>query len=151
MGSYSIPTCPSCAKTMELVDNSVAPYRPWTRQMIYKDHHFETREVQCHSLTIKESADVVFTKSVTTRSMSVFGKATGNIVVNGRLRILQGGWLSGLVSARAIQLDPGGNLEAEARILNGSDLPLVQPIPATQVWRCPAWPKCRATLPLRPI
>jgi hypothetical protein len=149
MGTYMFPTCPSCAQTMELIDDSAAAQGRQGRDVVYKDRHFEGEEIDCKTLTLKKSAEVVFLKSVTARAMSVAGKATGNFVINGRLHIAAGGCVSGLVSARAIQLDPGGTLEADARILNEAELAHIRPMPVMQIWRCPAWPKCRATLPVR--
>lgn len=149
IGNYMFPTCPSCARTMELIDDSAAAQGRQGRDAVYKDRHFESEEIDCKTLTLKKSAEVVFMKSVTARAMSVAGKATGNFVINGRLHIAAGGCVSGLVSARAIQLDPGGTMEADARILNEAELAHIRPMPVMQIWRCPAWPKCRATLPVR--
>jgi Restriction endonuclease/Polymer-forming cytoskeletal len=146
-GPYAIPSCPSCARKMELVDDGFLGQRQ--RDLIFRDNRFESGSVDCRHLMVKEGAEVVFMKSVTATSMLVQGKVTGNFVINGRLHIPTGGIVGGLVSARAIQLDPGGTLEAEARILNEIELAHIRPMPAAQVWRCPSYPKCRSTLPLR--
>ncbi len=148
-GPYMIPSCPSCALKMELADDSAAAPTRRRGDLVYKDRKFEPEEVNCQTLTLKKEAEVTFMKNVRTGSMTVYGKATGNIVVNGRLHVADGGCLHGLVSARAIQLDPGGTLEAEARILNESELAHLRTMPVHQLWRCPNHPKCRATLPLR--
>lgn len=149
LGPYLIPSCPSCAKKMELADDSPAGRGKRPKDLVFKDSRFENEEIECRSLTVREHAEIVFLKSVTATAMLVHGKVTGNFVINGRLHIPTGGVVSGLVSARAIQLDPGGTLEAEARILNATELAHIRPMPVPQVWRCPAYPKCRATLPVR--
>ncbi|MDB6069931.1 MAG: hypothetical protein JWL81_1102, partial [Verrucomicrobiales bacterium] len=149
LGPYMIPTCPSCMRKMEIIDDCAASKGQQSRDVVYKNRRFESSDVDCRSLILKKNADVVFMKSVTTRAMTVYGKATGNIVVNGQLHVAGGGCVSGLVSARAIRLDPGGSLEAEARILNEAGLHHLQHMPVNQIWRCPGYPKCRATLPLR--
>ncbi len=149
-GPFSVPSCPSCLRKMELIEDVAAAAGQRERDLVYKNSTTETSEVECRSLTLRKKADVIFLKGVTAGAMTVHGKATGNIVVNGRLHVAAGGSVSGLVSARAIQLDPGGTLEAEARILNESEIAHFQPLPTQQVWRCPAYPKCRDTLPVRP-
>jgi len=148
-GPYAVPSCPSCLRKMELIEDAAAASGQRERDLIYKTSTSEINEVECRSLTLRKKADVIFLKGVTAGAMTVHGKATGNIVVNGRLHVSAGGSVSGLVSARAIQLDPGGTLEAEARILNESEIAHFQPLPTQQVWRCPAFPKCRDTLPVR--
>jgi hypothetical protein len=147
---YSVPSCPSCLRKMERIEDAAAASRQRERDLVYKISSSESSVVDCRSLTLRKKADVVFLKGLTAGAMTVHGKATGNIVVNGRLHVAAGGSVSGLVSARAIQLDPGGTLEAEARILNESEIAHFQPLPPQQVWRCPAFPKCRDTLPVRP-
>ena len=149
VGPYMIPSCPSCTIKMRLIDNSPAGLGKRQRDLVYKKQKFESNEIDCRSLILKKGAEVTFMKSVTTGAMTVHGKATGNIVVNGRLHVGPGGCVSGLVSARAIQLDPGGSLEAEARILNEAELAHLRPVQVQQIWRCLNHPKCQVTLPTR--
>lgn len=149
VGPYMIPSCPTCLRKLELVDDSAARGDKRHKQLTYKDKRVEGNAIDCRSLVFRKNADVSFLKNVTTGSMTVHGQATGNFVVNGRLHITSGGCVSGLVSARGIQLDPGGTLEAEARILKEAELHHLRQMPVTQLWRCPRFPKCRATLPVR--
>ena len=149
VGPYMFPSCPSCTVKMRLIDDSAAAMGQRQLDLIYKDRKFESREIDCRNLTLKKGAEITFMKGVTADHMIVHGKATGNIVVNGRLHVTPGGCVSGLVSARAIQLDPGGTLEAEARILNEVELVHLRPMPVHQFWRCANHPKCRVTLPVR--
>ena len=149
VGPFMVPSCPSCLRKMELIEDAAAASGQRERDLVYKSSTSEASEVDCRSLTLRKKADVVFLKGVTAGAMTVHGKATGNIVVNGRLHVAAGGSVSGLVSARAIQLDPGGTLEAEARILNESEIAHFQPLPTQQIWRCSAYPKCRDSLPVR--
>ncbi len=147
-GACTTPTCPACLKPMELIDDSAALSQR-EEDMVYKNKRSEGSEIDCRSLTLRKGAEIVFMKNVTAGGMTVHGKATGNIVVNGRLHVAAGGCVSGIVSARAIQLDPGGTMEAEARILNEADLTHLRPVPVVQSWRCSAHPACRGTLPVR--
>ncbi len=149
-GRYEVPSCPSCLRKMDLIEDAAAASGQRERDLVYKSSTSEASEVDCRSLTLRKKADVVFLKGVTAGAMTVHGKATGNIVVNGRLHVAAGGSVSGLVSARAIQLDPGGTLEAEARILNESEIAHFQPLPTQPVWKCPSFPQCRDTLSFRP-
>ena len=149
MGPYMIPSCPSCTVKMRLIDDSAAALGQRRPDVLYKDRRFESDEIDCGTLTLKKAAEVTFMKSVTADFMTVHGRATGNIVVNGRLHIAAGGCVSGLISARSIQLDPGGSLEAEARILNATELAHLRIVPVHQNWHCANYPKCRVTLPLR--
>mgnify|MGYP000226282083 CR=1 FL=1 len=149
VGPFMVPSCPSCLRKMELIEDAAAASGQRERDLVYKSSTSEASVVDCRSLTLRKKADVVFLKGVTAGAMTVHGKATGNIVVNGRLHVAAGGSVSGLVSARAIQLDPGGTLEAEARILNESEIAHFQPLPTQQIWRCSAYPKCRDSLPVR--
>jgi hypothetical protein len=139
---YSVPSCPSCLRKMERIEDAAVASGQRERDLVYKSSTSEATEVDCRSLTLRKKADVVFLKGLTAGAMTV--------VVNGRLHVAAGGSVSGLVSARAIQLDPGGTLEAEARILNESEIAHFQPLPPQQVWRCSVFPKCRDTLPVRP-
>ena len=149
VGPYMFPSCPSCTVKMRLIDDSAAALGQRQRDLIYKNRKFESREIDCRTLTLKKDAEITFMKGVTAGNMTVHGKATGNMVINGLLHITSGGCVSGLVSARAIQLDPGGTLEADARILNEAELVHLRPIPVHQIWRCAHHPKCRVTLPVR--
>lgn len=148
VGPWMTPSCPACLAKMELSTESDLLANQPKLDADFRDVALESREIDCRSLTIRKKADVTFLKAVTAGSMTVHGKVTGNFVVNGTLRIAPGGFVHGLVSARGIVLNPGGTLEAEARILNECDLQPIRPLPAKHLWKCPGWPKCRSTLPV---
>jgi hypothetical protein len=56
--------------------------------------------------------------------------------------------VSGLVAARSIKLEPGGRLDAEARILNEQEIRPVREQPKQFLWKC-SHGRCRGTLPVR--
>ncbi len=150
VGAWEVPSCPTCLAKMELreltaaMDPSAMPM-----DLVYRDRELVNNELGCQSITVRAEADVLFMKPVTTATMIVHGRVMGNIVVTERLVVANGGFVSGLVSARAIKLESGGVLEAEARILNSAEINPIKSAPSPKVWACPKHPKCRQTLPLR--
>jgi cytoskeletal protein CcmA (bactofilin family) len=149
VGPYTTPTCPSCGKKLEVHDDSQFDPDVRLKDLTLRDRHMEGAEIHCRTLTIKAGADVQFLKPVWAQDMVVNGRAQGNVTVQGRLTVGPGGILRGLVAARTVKMEDGGTLEAEARVLNASEILPVRALPVQQVWRCPDWPKCRGQLPLR--
>lgn len=149
VGPYTIPTCPSCGKKLELKDDTVHDPAAQVKDMTFRDRQMVGAEVNCRHLLIKSGAEVQFIKPVWAQEMTVQGRASGNITVQGRLTVGKGGVVSGLVAARTIRMEEGGILEAEARVLNADEIQPVRTMPVQQIWRCPSWPKCRGELPLR--
>lgn len=149
VGQYNVPSCPECARKMELREDTAADEDYSRRDLVFRERLYVGTEVHSRSITVQENAEVLFMKGVECGEMTVKGRATGNIVVHGRLTVTNGAVLSGLVAAKSIRLDPGGVLEAEARILNSGEVKPLRPIPVSHVWMCPRAPKCRVTLPLR--
>lgn len=148
-GPWTVPTCPSCGRKLALQDDTDYDPAAQVKDMTFRDRQMVDTEVSCRTLTIKSGADVQFLKAVWAQEMVVHGRAHGNVTVQGKLIVGKGGVLSGLLAARAIALQEGGVLEAEATILNAEEIQPVRALPVLQVWRCPGWPKCRGKLPLR--
>lgn len=148
VGAWKVPSCPACLLKMEWVEESAVNTTGRKRDLVFNDRRTERGDLVCRSLTVGKRAEVTFLKEVTALRMTVHGRASGNFVVDGSLRITAGGRLSGLVSARSIQLEAGGSLEAEARILSGPALSAVHPLPVQHVWKCPDWPHCAVILPM---
>lgn len=149
VGPYTIPTCPACGQKLELRDETDFDPKAQLKDLTFRDRQTVSAEIYARTLTIKPGAEVQFLKSVAAQDMIVHGRATGNITVQGKLTVAKGGVLYGLVAARTISMEDGGSLEAEARVLNASEIQPVRAQPVQQVWRCGAWPKCRGQLPLR--
>lgn len=149
VGPYTVPTCPACGRKLEIQNDTEHDPNAQVKDMTFRDRQMVNTEVSCRTLTVKSGADVQFLKAVWAQEMVINGRAHGNVTVQGKLTVGKGGVLSGLLAARAISLQEGGVLEAEARILNADEIQPVRLLPVPQVWRCPGWPKCRGKLPLR--
>lgn len=149
VGPYTVPTCPTCGRKLELRDDTEYDPQAQVKDMTFRDRQIVGAEVSCRTLTVKSGAEVQFMRAVWAQDMIVQGRATGNITVQGKLTVGRGGVLSGLVAARTISMEDGGVLEAEARVLNANEIQPVRQMPVQQLWRCPGWPKCRGQLPLR--
>lgn len=148
VGRYTAPTCPACARKMEEFDELAPPPGAWTRDMVYRKRHLIVEEhVSARELTVRKGADVRFLGDVESGNMIVRGRVEGNFLVNGLLTIHKGGGLTGLVTARAVSVEEGGECEAHARVLNDAELPRARESARRMVWRCSAWPKCAAKLP----
>jgi hypothetical protein len=149
IGQYTVPSCPSCSKKLELSDDTGAAFDGLNRDVVFKESEMVGSEVHCRTLTVRAGAEVLFMHPVFAHEVVIQGRATGNLTVQGKLTITAGGLLSGMVAARAIKLDEKGMLEAEARILNAAEVVPVRAAPVHQIWRCSSWPRCRGQLPLR--
>lgn len=149
VGSWAVPTCPACGAKLELKHDTEHDPSVEVKDLTFRDRQTVGTEVSCRTLTVKPGAEVHFLKPVWAHEMVVKGRAHGNITVQGRLTVGRGGILSGLVAARTITMDEGGAMEAEARVLNTSEIQPVRSLPVNRIWRCPGWPKCRGQLPLR--
>jgi hypothetical protein len=150
VGAWDVPSCPACGIKMAL--REVAPTQSQQEQpqdLVFRTRELVNNDLDCHSITVKADADVLFMKSVITNQLTVEGRVMGNIVCRDRLCIAPGGMVSGFVSARSIKLEPGGILEAEAKILNAAELEPVKSAPLKEIWTCPKQPRCRHTLALR--
>ncbi len=149
IGQYTVPSCPACSTRMELREDTTAEEGDGKRDVVLQGRQVINHEVVCRSLLIKPMADVQFMKPVFAQEVMVQGRATGNVTVQGKLTVANGGILSGLVAAKTISMDEGGELEAEARILRSGEVIPVYEMPVQQVWRCGTWPRCKGQLPLR--
>jgi hypothetical protein len=149
VGPYTTPTCPACGTKLAVRDDTEYDPNAQLKDMTFRERQVVGTDVYCRTLTIKAGADVQFMKTVAAQDVVVNGRAHGNITVQGRLTVGRGGVLSGLVAARTIKMEEGGVIEAEARVLNASEIQPVRALPVQQIWRCPGWPKCRGQLPLR--
>ncbi|MBP7948747.1 MAG: restriction endonuclease [Verrucomicrobiales bacterium] len=152
VGPWDVPTCPSCGHRMEKGLQSPIPKAEGAqRDLVFKDRtrRHIGQEINCRRLRVRAGADVLFLKPVRVEEMTVEGSVMGNLVCTEKLTIVAGGIVSGLVAARNIRLEPGGRLEAEARILNTEEIHPVGVQPRPEAWFCPDMRRCRAVLPLR--
>lgn len=149
-GAWNVPTCPSCVRKLSLQDIGVptGQNQQDLRDVVFHESQHVSNQLFCRHLVVKPGAEVLFLKGLEVESMSVHGRAMGNIVCRGQLSVTSGGCIGGLVAARTIQLETGGLLEAEARILNEEELNPVQSQPKRWSWNCTT-SRCKGSLPLR--
>lgn len=132
-GNATCPSCPVCLQKLKRVDN--ADEEPPEAHVI-TERGLCAEHVICEHLNIAAWADVEFLYPVQARSMRVAGRATGDFSCDGTITIEPGGMLDGRMAARAIQVDEGGELRGQFRILEGSCLQPFATQPSRWHWRC---------------
>jgi cytoskeletal protein CcmA (bactofilin family) len=76
--------------------------------------------IESEKLVVDKKAEAEFTKPLRARSVEINGKATGEVLCDGRVTINKNGDLSGVVYARSIVVEKGGIFSGELHI--GEDL-----------------------------
>lgn len=74
-------------------------------------------EVRCRRLLIDQGCDIHFTSSVFAEEVEVRGKMHGHIQCSGSVSITSTGLVQGDVNARAVSIDPGGQLDGAMNIV----------------------------------
>ena len=143
------PSCPLCGNPMTLraedaIEGPDAPH----------DLHLAGRQsiptvVRCRRLAIPSGADIVFTREVHAEEAVIAGRVSGNLTIQGRLRVASGGQLTGLAAARTFDVAEDACVDAEMQILNAAIVPPVRRLPPLRHWRCTAASGCRGRLPAR--
>lgn len=151
VGQWDVPTCPACNRKLELCEIAFPKGEDQRelRDVIFKDRQHVGSQLFCRNLVIKPGADILFLKGVEAESIHVEGRVMGDIICRGKLIVAAGAYVSGLVAARSIKLEPGGLLEAEARILNETEIQPVRAQAKPKVWKCLGRKKCHGMLPVR--
>lgn len=137
-GDCTRPTCPICLRKLERSDEERAPSRVDEHQVI-ETEGLMAEPVECHTLSVPAGAEVTFLYEVRARRIFIAGHAQGDFACEGTLVIEPGGILTGTVTARALQVQEGGELRGQFHILEGALKPFVRP---TRVWH---W-RCANTL-----
>jgi Restriction endonuclease/Polymer-forming cytoskeletal len=150
VGPWEVPSCPSCNHKLELHENAFPSGQDQRKLMdlTMKVDQQVNDQVYCRHLFVKPGVDVLFLNGVEAETMEIAGRVMGDLVCRGKLTVTAGACVSGLVAARSIRLDPGGLLEAEARIYNEAEIRSVRPQPKQRLWKC-SQPRCRGSLPER--
>lgn len=147
-GDSSIPTCPVCQRKLKRVQQQVLslPSRTIDTDGLIAD------PVVCDSLVIATGCEVTFLHEVHACSIDVFGRAEGEFLCQGPVRLHAGGILSGKVGARSLEVRDGGELLGQFRILEGKIESLVKHQVMRWHWRCGSndgWDGC-ATVVFEP-
>lgn len=74
-------------------------------------------EVRCNRLVVEKGSEVVFTRPIQAAEVEIQAKVTGNIQCTGRVVLTASGSVHGDVTARAISIEPGGELDGSMNIL----------------------------------
>ena len=151
-GAWDVPSCPACGGKMAMKDLRFPEGAAMKdlRDVTYRESKHVGDRLFCRHLVVKSGASVLFLTGVEAETIHVDGRIMGNIVCRGKLTVGSKATVSGLVAARSIQLEPGGLLEAEARILNAHEIQPVLPQPQQTFWACPT-ARCQGSLPLRTL
>jgi cytoskeletal protein CcmA (bactofilin family) len=130
-GEPSVPTCPCCQRPLRRItlEEPSLPSRTIDVSGLIAD------EVVCDDLIIAPGCDATFLHEVRARSITVRGRVEGDFYCQGKVRLEDGGTLSGSVAARSLEVQDGGALLGQFRILEGNLEPLVKREARWQ-WRC---------------
>ncbi len=74
-------------------------------------------EVRCHRLLIDKECDIHFMSCIFAEEVEVRGKILGHIQCSGSVNITSTGLIQGDVKARAVSIDPGGQLDGTMNIV----------------------------------
>lgn len=130
-GDFSTPTCPVCLRKLRRVEQErlTLPSRIIDTVGLFAD------PVLCDQLEIARGCDATFLQEVRARSITVSGHAAGDFVCEGPVTLRAGGTLSGTVAARSLNVQDGGELLGQFRILGGELGSFVKPTVRWD-WRC---------------
>lgn len=146
-GVYTRPTCPVCLAKLTRVGSNEHDPTPAIRVISAKGLFAE--HITCDLLDIAPDAEVEFLYPVQTRAMRVCGQAMGDFSCEGTVTIEAGGSLDGRIAARSLNVQEGGELRGQFRILEGSSLNPFVNKPEHWQWYCqnPAGkPECAKVL-----
>ncbi|MCB1225958.1 MAG: polymer-forming cytoskeletal protein [Verrucomicrobiales bacterium] len=88
-----------------------------TGEALFKTEGTIIGEVRCKRLIIEKGASVEFANTVFAEEMEINASATGDLHSSGRILILPYGSVNGDVTARAVSIEPGGELNGGMHII----------------------------------
>lgn len=77
-------------------------------------------EVHCHRLVVEKGSDVHFMNKITAAEAAISGRILGNIHCSGSVNISASGVVQGDVTGRAVNIEPGGQLDGTINIVRSS-------------------------------
>ena len=84
-------------------------------------------EIRCRRFVVEKGSDIHFHNMVYADEVEVQARVFGNFQCSGRVVIGAQGWIHGDVTARAVSIEPGGQLDGAMNILRST--PQKQPAP----------------------
>lgn len=133
-GACSHPTCPICLAKLERVDTDEHDAAPAIR--VISERGLYAGHITCDLLDILPGAEVEFLYPVQAKAMRVCGHATGDFSCAGTVTIEAGGTLDGRIAATSVNVQDGGELRGQFRILEGSSLKPFVTKPERWHWSC---------------
>jgi len=133
-GAASTPSCPSCLKPLVHHTEQGIPAGPikLLPDKCYRQSDIIAEPIHARRLEVLAHCEVLFLREVWARDIIIHGVASGDFICEGALLLNPGGVLQGSVAARSIHVRPGGILDGETRILEGT---LEHRIEPKQAWR----------------
>jgi len=132
-GDCTAPTCPICLQKLTRVDSVTRSDLPELREIdlsgLVADH------IQARRVFVAPHTEVTFLHEVRAQEIQIAGDATGDFVCEGPVTLLPGATLTGTVAARSMQVENGGELRGNFRILQGPPRSFVTEIRHWQ-WLC---------------
>ncbi len=80
-------------------------------------------EIRCHRIIVEKGSDISFVNTILADEVEIHARVTGNIRCNGPVFIASTGWVHGDVSARAVSIEPGGQLDGAMNIIRAVPTP----------------------------
>ena len=130
-GDWSRPSCPVCQQKLKKVQQEVLSLPSRT----IDDDGLVADPVVCDSLVIAEGCEVTFLQEVLACSIDVRGRAEGEFLCQGPVTLRERGTLLGKVAARSLNVQDGGQLLGQFRLLEGKVESLVRQVKRWH-WRC---------------
>ncbi len=87
-------------------------------------------EINCRKLTVEKGADITFLNPVRAGDMHINSRVTGALNATGKIVIGPYGSVNGDVTARAVAIEPGGELNGGMNIVRAAPVPAPAPDPA---------------------
>lgn len=82
-------------------------------------------EVRCHRLVIDKGSDIQFVNSIFADEVEVRGRVLGHVQCSGAVSITSSGLVHGDVTARAVSIEPGGQIDGAMNIVR---TPVARPL-----------------------
>lgn len=88
-------------------------------------------EIRCNRFVVEKGADVAFLNSVHATEVEIHARVTGSIFSTGSVLISSNGSVNGDVTARAVSIEPGGELNGAMNIVRAKSA--ITPAPAAGI------------------
>jgi cytoskeletal protein CcmA (bactofilin family) len=91
-----------------------------TGDLVFRTSGTVIGEVRCRRFTVEKGSDIHFHNMIYADEVDVQARVFGNIQCSGKINIGAQGWIHGDVTARAVSIEPGGQLDGAMNILRST-------------------------------